>query len=131
MKQGRWLGRAARGVRPDGNPLRRRSDRVEAFIFGGLVVVAAAGAPVAATVAGDWAHADTARAAQVQQETRHQVQAVLLSPPRGTVSGYTINGMSPAMAQWTAPSGGQRTGRIAAWTADWAVTAPMWNRQRW
>src|SRR2546421_182989 len=44
MKQGRWLGRVARGVRPDRNPLRRRWDRVEAFIFGGLVIVAAAGA---------------------------------------------------------------------------------------
>jgi hypothetical protein len=198
MKQGRWLGRAARGVRPDRNPLRRRSDRVEAFIFGGLVVVAAAGAPVAAVVAGRWAHADAARAAQVQQETRHQVRAVLLAPPHATVSGYTINGMSPAMARWTAPSGVLRTGqiavpsdsarrtaitlwtdqagdvtsppltpaqvadqgtlmalvaasltivaclltavvtrivvnrrRIAAWTADWAVTAPLWNRQRW
>jgi hypothetical protein len=185
-------------MRPDRNPLRRRSDRVEAFIFGGLIVVAAAGAPVAATVAGDRAHADTVRAAQVQQETRHQVQAKLLAPPRATVSGYTINGMAPAMAQWTAPGGVQRTGqiavpsdsaggtaitlwtdqagnvtsppltpaqvadqgtlmafvaaaltivacllaavatrivvnrrRMAAWTADWEVTAPMWNRQRW
>jgi len=114
MKQGRWLGRAARGVRPDRNPLRRKSDRVEAFIFGGLVVVAAAGAPVAAAMAGGWAHADTARAAQVQRETRHQVRAVLLAAPHATVSGYTINGMSPAMARWTAPSGVRRTGQIAA-----------------
>jgi hypothetical protein len=198
MQKGQWLGRIARGVRPDRNPLRRRWDRVEAFIFGGLAVVAVAGAPVAATLAGGWAHADTARAAQVQQETRHQVRAVLLAAPRATVGGYTINGMAPAMARWTAPSGGQRTGEIAvpshsakgtaiklwidqagemtsppltpsqvadqgtlmalvaaamtiaacllaavatrvavnrrrmvAWTADWAVTAPMWNRQRW
>jgi hypothetical protein len=198
MKQGQWLGRAARGVRPDRNPLRRRLDRVEAFIFGGLVVVAAAGAPVTATVASDRVHADGARAAQVQQETRHQVQAVLLASPRTTISGYTVNGMSPALAQWTAPGGMLRTGqipvpadsakgtyltvwtdqagnvtgppmtaaqvatqgtlmalvtvaaivaacllaavatrivvnrrRMTAWTADWAVTAPMWTRQRW
>lgn len=187
-----------RGVRPDRNPLRRRWDRVEAFIFGGLVVVAAAGAPVAATLAGNWAHADSARVARVQQETRHQVRAVLVAPPHPTVSGYTVNGMSPAMARWTAPSGAQRTGeiavpsdsatgtvvslwtdqagevtsppltpsqvtdqgtlmalvaatmtvvacllaavatrivvnrrRMAAWTADWVVTAPMWTRQSW
>jgi hypothetical protein len=198
MKQGRWLGRVTRGVRPDGNPLRRRWDRVEAFIFGGLVVVAAAGAPVAATMAGNWAHADSARAARMQQATRHQVRAELLAAPRASVGGYTINGMAPAMARWTAPSGVQRTGeiavpsdsakgtvvalwtdqagqetsppltasqvadqgtlmalvsvaltvaacllaavatrivvnrrRMAAWTADWVVTAPMWNRQRW
>jgi hypothetical protein len=198
MKQGQWLGRVARGVRPDRNPLRRRWDRVEALIFGGLVIVAAAGAPVAATMAGNWAHADSARAARVQQATRHHVRAVLLAAPHASVSGYTINGMAPAMARWTAPSGVQRTGeitvpsdspkgtvvtlwtdqageetsppltasqvadqgtlmalvsaamtvaacllaavatriavnrrRMAAWTADWAVTAPMWSRQRW
>jgi hypothetical protein len=198
MKQGRWLGRVARGVRPDRNPLRRRWDRVEAFIFGGLVIVAAAGAPVAATMAGNWAHADSARAARVQHATRHPVRAVLLAAPHASVSGYAINGMAPAMARWTAPSGGQRTGeitvpsdspkgtvvtlwtdqageetsppltasqvadqailmalvsaaltvaacllaavatriavnrrRMAAWTADWVVTAPMWRRQRW
>jgi hypothetical protein len=198
MKQGRWLGRAARGVRPDRNPLRRRSDRVEAFIFGGLVVAAAAGAPVAATMAGNWAYADTARAAQLQQETRHPAWATLVAPPQATVSGYTISGMTPALARWTTPSGALRTGqvsvpsgsakgtavaiwidqagdvttppltpaqvddqgtlmafvtaaatlmaclvaalatrfvvnrrRMAAWTADWAVTAPKWARQRW
>jgi hypothetical protein len=198
MKQDGWLGRVARGVRPDRNPLRRRLDRVEAFIFGGLVVVAAAGAPVAATVADGWGRADAARAAQVQQQTRHQVHAVLLTPPRGPVSGYAINGMAPGLAQWIAPGGVRRTGQVSvpsssaagtmitlwtdqagnvasppltpaqvedqgtlmafvtaavaiaacllaavatrivvnrrratAWTADWAVTAPMWNRQRW
>ena len=114
------------------------------------------------------------------------------------VSGYTINGMTPAPARWTAPGGALRTGqvsvpsdsakgtavtiwtdpagdvtsppltpaqvadqgtlmafvtvaatlaaclvaavatrivvnrrRMAAWTADWAVTAPKWTRQRW
>src|SRR6266700_2243122 len=130
MKQGRWLGRAARGVRPDRNLLRRRSDRVEAVIFGGLIVVAAAGTPVAATVAGDWAHANTARAAQVQQETRHQVQARLLSPPRGTVSGYTISCLSPAMAQWTALSGVQRTGQVTAPSDSAKGTAiTLWTDQ--
>jgi hypothetical protein len=185
-------------VRPDRNPLRRRLDRAEAFIFGGLVVAAVAGAPVAATVAGGWAHADGARAAQVQRETRHQVRAVLQDSPHATAGGYTINGVSPALVQWTTPGGAQRAGqvpvaagsakgtavtiwidqagnvtgppmtaaqvtdqvtltvlatvaaitvaclltaaatrivvnrrRMAAWTADWEVTAPMWNRQRW
>jgi hypothetical protein len=199
MKHGRWLGRAVRGVRPDRNPLRRRSDRIEAFIFCGLVVAAAAGAPLAAMTASDWAHASAARAAHVQQETRRQVQAVLVAPPRAAGAGYTVDGMIPARAQWTAPNGVPRTGqisvptnsttgmtitvwtdqagnvtsppltpaqvadqgtfaalvtvaaivlaclltavatrilvnrrRMAAWTADWVVTAPLWNRQqRW
>lgn len=185
-------------MQPDRNPLRRRTDRVEALIFGGLVVAAAAGAPLAAITASGWAHAGATRAAHVQQETRHQVQAVLLAPPGAVISGYTVTGRTPAAAAWTAPSGVQRTGqisvpadstqgtaitvwtdqagnvisppltpaqiadqstfaalitaaaillallltavatrllanrrRMAAWTADWVVTAPMWNRQRW
>src|SRR5712691_4314827 len=113
MKKVRWLGRVTRGVRPDRNPLRRRTDRVEAFIFGGLVVAAAAGAPLAASTASDWAHAGATREAHVQQETRHQVQAVLLAAPRAAVSGYTVNGMTPARATWTAPSGVQRTGQVS------------------
>jgi hypothetical protein len=177
--------------------LRRKSDRVEAFIFGGLIVVAAAGAPVAATAASHWAHANGVRAAQLQRETRHEVRAKLASAPRNTLSGYSINGMAPALAEWTAPGGAPRAGqvpvpadsvagatvtvwidqagnltsppmtatqvrdqgtlmalvsvaaivvacllaavatrivmnrrRMAAWTADWEVTAPMWTRQR-
>ena len=185
-------------MRPDRNPLRRRTDRVEALILGGLVAVAAAGAPVAAVAASDWAHAGATRAAHAQQETGHRVQAVLLAPPRAVAGGYAVNGMTPASATWTTPGGVRRTGqvsvpadsargttitvwtdqagnvtsppltpaqiadqgtfaalvtvaaivlacllatvttrllvnrcRMAAWTADWAVTAPMWNRQRW
>jgi hypothetical protein len=198
MKHGQWLGRVARGARPDRNPLRRRSDRVEAYIFGGLVVVAAVAAPVGAIRVGDAVHAAAARAAQVQDDTWRQVPAVLLAPPRAPGSGYSVSGTSPALAQWTALGGRQHTGqvivpadmlkgtvttiwtdqsgnaasppltqaevaeqgtfaalatvavvllaclltaaatrvvvnrrRMAAWTAGWAVTAPMWTRQRW
>src|ERR1700745_1981236 len=124
MKQGRWLGRVARGVRPDRNPLRRKSDRVEAFIFGGLIAVAAAGAPVAATVASDWAHANGVREAQVQRETRHPVVARLVAPPHNTLSGYTINGMEPAEAAWTAPTGAPRAGQVSV-PSDSARGAPV------
>jgi hypothetical protein len=198
MNHGRWLGRVARGARPDRNPLRRRSDRVEAYIFGGLLVIAAVGAPVGAITVSDWAHAAAARAAQAEAQTWRQLPAVLLAPPRATGNGYSMSGTSPALAQWTTPGGRQHTGqvivpadmlkgtvttiwtdqsgdaasppltqaevaeqgtfaalvtvalvllaclltalatrvvvdrrRMAAWTADWAVTAPMWTRQRW
>ena len=41
---GRWL----HGVRPDRNPLRRTSDRVETYLLAGLFAALAAAAPFAA-----------------------------------------------------------------------------------
>jgi hypothetical protein len=185
-------------VRPDGNPLRRKLDRVEAVIFGGLLVIAVAGAPVAATLGGHWAYASSQQAARVQQETSHRVRAELLAVPGAPPGGYSVPSLVVAQARWTAPDGAVRTGeitvpaasvrgeavaiwtdpagdltstpltpaqvadqgtfgtatgvvltlvtvfvaagitrflvnrrRMAAWAADWAVTAPVWTRQRW
>jgi hypothetical protein len=188
-----------RGLRPDSNPLRRRIDRAEAFIFGGLLVAAVTVAPVAAMEAGHVAYVDSLRVAQVQQRTGHEATATLLAGPSpATGGGYTITSLVPARAQWATPAGASRTGeievtsasvkgehikiwtdaagdvisppatreqaagqgtfaaimavvltlvacasaagltrmilnrrRLAAWDADWSVTAPMWNRQRW
>jgi len=192
-----WAGRTWRRMRLDRNPLRRRSDRVEAFIFGGLLVAAAAGAPVAAVTGGHWALASAQQAARIERETSHQVRAVLLAVPGTSPSGYSVTATVAAQARWTTPAGTTRTGeipvpaasfrgefytiwtdstgglthapmtaaqisdegtfgtvlavvltlmtagvvagftrlvvnrrRIAAWDADWAVTAPMWTRQR-
>jgi hypothetical protein len=197
MKKSRWPGRVLRGLRPDRNPLRRKLDRVETLVFGGLLVAAAAVAPVAAIGAGHWAYDDALRVARVQQATIHQERAVLLASP-GTANGYTVTSMGPARAEWSTPAGKVRTGlieapatatkgeaftvwvdqagdlasppitvseaadqgtfatvmaivltlmacltvalitrlvvnrrRLAAWEADWVVTAPKWNRQHW
>ena len=193
-----WAGRKWRWVRPDRNPLRRRLDRVEAVIFGCLLVAAMASAPVAATLGGHWAYASARQAARVQRETSHQVRAVLLAVPATPPGGYAATPLVAAQARWTAPGGAVRTGeravparsvkgeavaiwtdlagdltttpltpaqvadqgtfgtaiavvltlvtlfvaagitrllvnrrRMAAWAADWAVTAPVWTRQRW
>jgi hypothetical protein len=190
-----WAGRKWRGLRPDGNPLRRRWDRVEAFIFGGLLVVAAVAAPVVAMAGSHWAYTSARQAASLQRETSYRVPAGLLAVPATPPSAVTT--MVAARAQWTAPTGATRTGeipvqagmvrgdvvtiwtdqagnltnppmtlaqvaeqgtfgsvagvaltvvtllvaagitrilvnrrRLAAWDADWAVTAPMWTRQR-
>jgi hypothetical protein len=192
-----WASRKWRGVRPDRNPLRRGSDRVEAIVFGGLLVAAAVGAPVAATAGGQWAYASAQQAARVQREISHQVPAVVLALPAKVPGGYSVTATIPAQAQWTAPDGAVRTGeitvpadsvkgkdltiwtdwagtvmnppltptqiadqrtfgtvvgtlltlvtiavaagftrlfmnrrRMAAWDADWEVTAPIWTRQR-
>jgi hypothetical protein len=187
-----------RGMRPDSNPLRRRIDRAETFIFGGLLVAALTVAPVAAMEAGHVAYTDSLRVAQVQERTGHQTTAVLLAPPSKSAGGYSVTSLVPATARWVAPTGTSRTGdiqvppasvkgqafkiwtdtagdvtsaptteeqaagqgtlaaimavvltlvacssgagitrmimnrrRMAAWDADWTVTAPMWTRQSW
>jgi hypothetical protein len=160
------------------------------------VLIAAAGAPVAAVLGSHWAHASAQRTARIQREISHPVRAVLLAVPGTAPNGYSVTATISAQAQWTAPAGAVRTGeisvpeqsvrgetvmiwtdhagdvtsppmtlaqvaaqgtfgavsgvvltlvallagagvtrlfvnrrRIAAWDADWAVTAPIWTRQ--
>lgn len=196
--QARWPGRLVRGLRPDRNPLRRTSDRVETYLLAGLFVAAAAGAPFAAQAASQAAYSGALRAERVQLATRHQVRAVLTRTARSDTGAYTLSTEVPVPATWTSSAGVRRTGlilalagtakgssvsiwtdaqgnitspplqpaqvagqgevaalgtiagiavlylgeaaivryvvnrrRMAAWDADWAVTAQAWNRQRW
>jgi hypothetical protein len=197
MKQGRWFGRLVRRLRPDRNPLRRTSDRVETYLLAGLFVVAAAGAPFAAEAAAHAAYTGALRTEQAQLATRHPVRAIL-AQPAGKSSAYTLSTEVPVQASWTSVTGVKRAGpvlaeagspkgsaltiwtdaagnltspplqssqvagqgdvaalgavvavaalylcetaivryvlnrrRMAAWDADWVVTAKAWNRQRW
>jgi hypothetical protein len=192
-----WLYRAVRGARPDGNPLRRRMDRMETCLLAGLFVAAAAGAPFAAQAAGHAWLADATHTRQAQLAARHEVTAVL-AQPASIVGEYALSSQVPALASWTSVRGALRAGdvpaapgsppgtlvnvwtddngylvsppltvtevadqtaaarviavggiivgylagtlairrllnhrRMAAWDADWLVTAPVWNRQRW
>jgi hypothetical protein len=199
MRQGRWLDRVVHGQRPDRNPLRRTSDRVETYLLAGLFAAGIAGAPFAAQAVGHATYAAMLRAEHVQRATRHQVKAELLQSAGNTsVSGYQFDTEIPVQARWTAVTGQPRTGelmapagsprgttitvwtdssgtlvnpplqpgqiagqadlaaagavagigilylceaaiirqmlnrrRMAAWDADWALTEPVWNRQRW
>ena len=196
--QGQWLRRQARGLRPDRNPLRRRTDRVEAYLLTGLFVAAVAGAPLAAQAASRAAYAGAAGVQHEQLATRYRVPAVLTQPAGASVDGYTLSADVPAEASWKSVTGVRRSGvvlapaglpkgvavtvwidpggdlvsppmtaaqvagqgdagaigavagvvvmlltgtgvvryvlyrrRMAAWEADWLLTAPTWNRQRW
>ena len=101
--------RVVRGLWPDRNPLRRRLDRVEGVIVGGLAVAFLAGAPLAAAAAGHYANLHAARTAQAQQAGWHQVPAVLLATaPASGSAGYPPQ----VRARWTAPDGTRRTGTI-------------------
>lgn len=194
----RWLWRQVRGLRPDRNPLRRRIDRAETCLLGGLFVASAVAVPFAAQAASHAAYESALRMQQEQLAARHQVQAVLTATARGNVSGYALSATVPAEAAWTSVTGVHQSGeilaasgspkgtkltiwtndqgdlvspplaaeqvtsqgdaatagaiagmiaitlgagglihyvcyrrRLAAWDADWLVTAPTWNRQRW
>jgi hypothetical protein len=105
----RWL-RGLRGWWPDRNPLRRRCDRAQAAIATVLVAVFLVGAPLMAPAVGPWAHDSGPRTGQAQPAHWHQVPAVLRT---ATIQRWAP---SPAMAwaEWTAPGGVKRTGRVLA-----------------
>ncbi|HXZ75724.1 MAG TPA: hypothetical protein VEH31_33315 [Streptosporangiaceae bacterium] len=114
--------RVVRGLWPDRNPLRRRLDRVEGVVVGGLAVAFLAGAPLAAAIAGHLTDAYGARTAHAQQAAWHQVPAVLLATAPTT--GYT--GYLPQVrARWRAPDGARRTGTVPAQPGERAGSTVM------
>lgn len=103
------LCRLMRGWRPDHNPLRRRSDRVETAILGLLFAIFLAGVPLAWHVAGSWAYPAYAREAKAEQALVHQVPATLLK----TVPGWSASGPGADVnVQWKAPDGQLRTAPV-------------------
>jgi hypothetical protein len=108
-----WLYRAVRGARPDANPLRRRTDRLETCLLAGLFVAAAAGAPFAAQAAGHAWLADATHTRQAQLAGRHEVTAVL-AQSAGAVGEYTLASQVPALASWTSAGGTLRAGDVPA-----------------
>jgi hypothetical protein len=112
--QASWLGRFIRGHRLDGNPLRRRSDRAETVILGGMLVALLAGGPFAALAGGHVAH-DLARQAQRSQlATERQVTAVTTQAAPTPASEHTPGVTTvPVRARWTAPDGNAVTGEVA------------------
>src|SRR5215469_7839975 len=123
MTGGRWYVRALRGLRPDRNPLRRTSDRVQTYLLAGLFVAAAAGAPFAAQAASQAAHAAALRAQQVQLAASHQVRAVLTQTATSTVDGNVVLAEVPAQAMWTSVTGVKRSGEVVAPTGSPKGTA--------
>ena len=105
MKLARRLGR-------DRNPLRRRSDVLEAWLLPAAVVVFLVLCPLVAVLAGLWVHADNA-AVQRGQQSWHTVPAVLLRAAPGPQ--FTDQGANTwttwEPARWTV-NGRQHTGSI-------------------
>jgi hypothetical protein len=107
------LSRAVRGARPDRNPLRRGTDRLETYLLAGLFAAAVAGTPFAAQAASHAAGVSALHAQQEQLATTHQVRAVLTQGAT-PASGYalSVNVLTPAT--WTSVTGVRRSGPVPA-----------------
>jgi len=103
--------RLARRLGFDGNPLRRRTDRLAAGLVVLLCVVFLIGAPLLSVLAiGRVSHA-----AATERQAAHswrQVSAVALKGAPAPAS-WGLFGYTWIPARWTAPGGQQRTGEIA------------------
>jgi hypothetical protein len=105
----RWLGF-------DRNPLRRKTDRVEAVLRLILVILLVAGVPAAAVAAGRWADHQALHWAQAQRAAKHQVTATLLrdSPLVGSPNPYSSVQGNWVPARWQRPGQPSRTGVVFA-----------------
>jgi hypothetical protein len=122
------MSRIARRLGLDGNPLRRRTDKIAVCLAALLVAVFLIGAPVVSMAA---IRAAGQLAAAGQQSTRpwREVSAVVQkatpAPPAWELSGY-----SWVQARWTAPDGQARAGQIPVSTAVAAgQTVRVWVDQ--
>lgn len=100
--------RLARALGLDGNPLRRGSDRAEAWIRAWLVVIFLIAGPMAALAAGQW----TAHAA---------VPAALITLAVTALALLGVLRLIQRFLNWR---------RAAAWEAAWRVVGPRWTGRR-
>ena len=115
-----WMGRS---------PLRRRTDRIEAWITALLLIVFLVGAPVAWVTAGRWVQ-HGASLEQRAQQSWHQVPAVLVktAPALPNFDLRTSwNFEVEALARWSGPGGRQLAGQVPATPGTLAgTTVPVW-----
>jgi hypothetical protein len=109
-----WLTRLARRLWMSNNRLRRRMDRIEAWITAGLLVVFLVGAPLSWFAAGRWVEQGVVREQHAQQSWR-QVAAVLLeaAPAEPKFAfGLPRNPAVMVLAHWMGPDGKDQIGQI-------------------
>ncbi|AEW93154.1 hypothetical protein SCATT_07830 [Streptantibioticus cattleyicolor NRRL 8057 = DSM 46488] len=116
------------------NPLRRRSDLIEAWAGLATAVVVVVGAPVAGIAAGRSVGTELEHDARVEQAQRHRVTAtVLRTADRSSpaVQTESVPGQQPlrlATIRWTAPDGTPRTGTVRVERRPAAGdTLPVWT----
>ena len=117
------LRRKLREFWPGPSPLRRRWDRAEAAMLGGLLVAFVIGGTLAALIAGRWAYEGALRARHAELATVHQVPATLLATAWQHPAGYYAS----ANAWWRAPDGARHTGEVFALAGSPAgTTVTVW-----
>ncbi len=117
-----------RGWRWRRNPLRRRSDVVEAWTVLAVALLLFVGAPLAGAIAGWWAHDEARAVALVQRAERHRVRAEVvgrtpdsLPSVGGRERTYKVSvrwsepGSGPRTATARVPAGTQRGDMVAVW----------------
>jgi hypothetical protein len=124
-----WLTRLARRLWMSNNRLRRRMDRIEAWITAGLLVVFLVGAPLSWFAAGRWAEQGVVREQHAQQSWR-QVAAVLLEAAPAEPQfefGLPWNPAVLVLAHWMGPDGKDQIGQIPVKAGSWAGrTVQVW-----
>jgi hypothetical protein len=103
------LGRFVRGRRPDRNPLRRASDRVETAVLAMLVIAFVAAAPFAALAAGSYSLAWAHQTQLTERASSYKIPAVVLKLDAPSGGVYADSG---AQARWTAHDGKVITAEI-------------------
>jgi hypothetical protein len=96
VSQPRGIARLARNLGLDSNPLRRTSDRAEAWIRVSLAAIFLIAGPLAALGAGHWAYRAGITGVTVQAARVHRVNAVLPGPALATVGPTPASGSRPA-----------------------------------
>jgi hypothetical protein len=136
-----------RGWRWRRNPLRRRSDVVEAWTTLVVAVLLFLGAPLAGAIAGWWAHDEARAVAAAQRADRHQVRAEVVGATPGrapAVQGGSrrpirvpVRWSDPVTGSHTAealvPSGSRKGDTVEVWfdSRDRAVGPPSGQTQIW
>lgn len=108
-----WL---ARALGLDGNPLRRASDRAEAWVRAGLVAVFLIAGPMAALAAGGWVLHICAEIS-ARSEHMHAVKAVVLQPAPASIGPLAAADQVSRVwvrARWHTADNSTRTGEVPA-----------------
>ena len=155
----RGLTRLARALGLDRNPLRRATDRAEAWIRVGLLAVFLIAGPMAALDAGDWAYHEGITAARAPAAPTHRVMSAALQQAPAITDLPRVGQGGRAGARWQGTGPSARTGevlaavmtlaamalallavlrltlaflsrrRLAAWETAWSRVGPQWSKR--
>jgi hypothetical protein len=117
------LRRKLREFWPGRSPLRRRWDRAETVIVGGLLVAFIIGGTLAALIGGRWASEAALHARHAELAASYRVPAILLTTASQQPSGFYAS----AKAWWRTPDGVRHTGEVSALEGTAAgTTVKVW-----